>query len=179
MDLHALARAGSLLHRAHTALAHLREPTAGAGETDHDENQNPAHDGRPREAHKLLRLARDHILAAHALAQLRIGTPQDRSACVRDGYEALADAADTLGVTSGGTPPDTIPATALGAACRDMSAAVILLAPLLSPRPVTGASPHTPVRLATHLQLTAETADTTLNWPDTSRPHAHSPWAIS
>lgn len=34
----------------------------------------------------------------------------------------------------------------------------MLLAPFLRPRTTAGADPHTPVRLATHLQLFAESA---------------------
>ncbi|MFF4534135.1 hypothetical protein ACFY1P_33300 [Streptomyces sp. NPDC001407] len=155
MDLHALARAGSLLHRAHTALTDVSEHSARAGEPDED--QAVAQE-KLDEAGELIGLARDHVLVVYALAQLRIGPPQDRSARIRDGYEALAGAADAMGVTTDGSPPRTDLATTLGTACRDMGTAVMLLAPSLGPKATAGAGPHTPVRLATHLQLFAESA---------------------
>ncbi|MEU5431431.1 hypothetical protein AB0H73_38315 [Streptomyces olivoreticuli] len=152
MDLHALGRVGTLLHRAHAAL--------GATDAVQEPGSDRAHaavvGGGLGEARELVGQARDHVLVVYALAHLRIGPPQDRPARIHDAYTALANAADELCVTTGAPPPN--PAASLGDACRDMSRAVMLLAPLLGPKATTGADPHTPVRLATHLQLIAESA---------------------
>ncbi|MFI9311496.1 hypothetical protein [Streptomyces triculaminicus] len=151
MDLHALGRVGTLLHRAHAALG----TTDAVREPGSDRPQTVA-GGGVGEARELIGQARDHVLVVYALAQLRIGLPQDRPARIPDAYKALASAADAIGVTTGALPPS--PAARLGDACRDISRAVMLLAPLLGPKAATGAGPHTPVRLATHLQLFAESA---------------------
>ncbi|MEW2577661.1 hypothetical protein [Streptomyces syringium] len=107
------------------------------------------------EARELIGQAGDHVLLVYALAHLRIGLPQDRPARIHEAYKSLASAADELGVT--GAPPPG-PAASLGDACRDMSRAVMLLAPFLGPKSTARADPHTPVRLATHLPLAAESA---------------------
>ncbi|MCF3105347.1 hypothetical protein IPZ58_27685 [Streptomyces roseoverticillatus] len=151
MDLHALGRAGTLLHRAHAALS--------ATDATQDQGGNRAHtaagDGLG-EAHKLIGQARDHVLVVYALAHLRTGLPQDRPTRIQDAYKALASAADELGVTTSAWPPS--PTARVGDACRDLSRAVMLLAPFLGPQARAGTDPHTPVRLATHLQLAAESA---------------------
>ncbi|MFI9311320.1 hypothetical protein [Streptomyces triculaminicus] len=151
MDLHALGRVGTLLHRAHAVLG-VTDTAQGPGS---DRSQMVAGGGLG-EARELIGQARDHVLVVYALAHLRIGLPQDRPARIPDAYKALASAADALGVTTGAPPPS--PTARLGDACRDMSRAVMLLAPLLGPKAAAGAGPHTPVRLATHLQLFAESA---------------------
>lgn len=155
MDLHALVRVGTLLHRAHAALGAMDAVQEPGSDTAH---AAVAGDGLG-EARELIGQARDHVLVVYALAQLRIGLPQDRPARIPDAYKALASAADAIGVTTGALPPS--PAARLGDACRDISRAVMLLAPLLGPKATTGAGPHTPVRLATHLQLFAESATAT------------------
>ncbi|MFI0915569.1 hypothetical protein [Streptomyces abikoensis] len=151
MDLHALGRVGTLLHRAHATLG----ATDAVQEPGSDRAQAVAGDGIG-EARELIGQARDHVLVVYALAHLRIGMPQDRPARIPDAYKALASAADAIGVTTGSPPPSPTPR--LGDACRDMSRAVMLLAPLLGLKATAGADPHTPVRLATHLQLFAESA---------------------
>lgn len=159
MDLHALARASALLQRAHTTLTGVREPAGGTGEPGRDKDQAEAYD-RLGKACELVGLARDHVLVAYALLQLRIGTPQDRSARFLAGYSTLANAADAIGVTTGGAPPRTGLSVTLGTACRDMSTAVIQLAPFLDPKTTAEASPHTPVRLTTHLRIFAQSTGT-------------------
>ncbi|MEU5053729.1 hypothetical protein [Streptomyces sp. NPDC021096] len=162
MDLHALGRIGTLLHRAHTALS----ATDAVQEPGSDRAQAVVVGGGLGEARELIGQARDHVLVVYALANLRIGLPQDRPARIHDTYTALASAADKLGVTTGASPPS--PTARLADACRDMSRAVMLLAPFLGPRTTAGANPHTPVRLATHLQLAAESAGVE------PAPHPHS-----
>ncbi|MEV4442564.1 hypothetical protein AB0K09_26855 [Streptomyces sp. NPDC049577] len=111
------------------------------------------------QAHRLVEQAHDDVLVTYALGQLRIGAPEDRPARLPHAYRALAD---TTGGTAGACEtllPGMVAGGRLAGACRDLSAAVMLLAPMLGPQIAAGVG-QTPVHLATELQLVAETADT-------------------
>ncbi|MEU1312458.1 hypothetical protein ABZ419_26705 [Streptomyces cinnamoneus] len=158
MDLHALAQAGSLLHRAdgapegaHARWAaenHAEEPTtvtATLCETQH-----------------LVGQARDHTLVAYALGQLRIGPPRARPGRVRDAFQALARAAREIEYIVDALLDSAGDVRGLGQASQDMSGAVMLLAPFLSPKMTAGVDGDTPVRLATRLRVVAEAANIVL-----------------
>ncbi|MEV5242586.1 hypothetical protein AB0K89_26290 [Streptomyces cinnamoneus] len=158
MDIHALAHAGSRLHRAARSLTSALESRAGCNSLlcDGDEVAVTGLD----QAHLLVEQARDHVLVTYALGQLRIGPPEDRPARLRDAYDALADATDRLLEVDEIQRCDIEAAgVRLAEACRDISAAVMLLAPTLGPEIAAGVG-QTPVRLATELQLVAEAAGT-------------------
>ncbi|MEU1377940.1 hypothetical protein ABZ442_30450 [Streptomyces triculaminicus] len=158
MDIHALAHAGSRLHRAAGSLASVLETMADRNGPISDEDEGA--DTEFGQAHRLVAQARDHVLVTYALGQLRIGAPEDRQARIHDAYSALADIADCIAGACETLAPGMEAGARLSEACRDMSAAVMRLAPVLGPEITTGVG-QTPVRLATDLQLVAETAGAT------------------
>ncbi|MCF3106948.1 hypothetical protein IPZ58_36110 [Streptomyces roseoverticillatus] len=83
------------------------------------------------DGHELVAEARDHTLVVYALAQLCVGPPESRPTRVHDAYRALAGATDAIEKATEALLHGDVDAEQLGRASRDMSAAVILLAPPL------------------------------------------------